>query len=114
MRRPRRRRRGDQDTLDWESAESVPLATSGGDKSSKSGEDYWMELKPIAEVNKRRKARMKYAKKIDEGLKDKLKKEVVSPYANNWILWISLAVFALAVLVKVMGTDLPIISIPDV
>ena len=85
------------------------------EKNEKTGEDYWMELKPISEIKKRRRERrMKRGGKLDEDLKVKLKKEVVSPYKNNWILWISLAVFVLALLVKFVGTDIPIISIPDV
>ncbi|KAK1861688.1 hypothetical protein I4F81_004269 [Pyropia yezoensis] len=50
---------------------------------------------------------------VDEELKEKLKKEVVSPYTNNWIGIAVLAVLGLVLAAQLLGTESPVIQIPD-
>lgn len=54
-------------------------------------------------------------KAIDEQLRERLKKEVASPYTQNWILWVGVIVLVLVVLVAVFGGEesIPIIAVPD-
>lgn len=40
---------------------------------------------------------------IEDELKEKLKNEIVAPYKQNWILWISGGIFVLVILVTVLG-----------
>lgn len=42
---------------------------------------------------------------LDESLKERLKEEIVAPYKQNWILWISAGVFALVVLSVIFGIN---------
>lgn len=57
----------------------------------------------------------KRKKKIDASLRNKLKKEVVSPYTQNWILWVAAVVLVLVVLTWLFGGEetVPIIRVPD-
>ncbi|CAN8067865.1 unnamed protein product [Agarophyton chilense] len=109
--RRRRRRRDDDDPVDWDRLESIPLVRR--EAPPESGEDYWMDATSAqseATTDERRDA-----SQIDQQLKDKLREEVVRPYAQNWILWISLGVMALVLAVWAVGgvDTLPIISVPD-
>lgn len=96
--------------------ESVPLVRS--DASPESGEDYWVEADSVrlqdSDVGEGGK-RKRDGKKIDEGLKDKLKMEVVNPWKDNWILRVGLVVMVLVLLVWVFGGEdtVPIIKVPD-
>lgn len=42
---------------------------------------------------------------VDEELKEKLKKEIVAPYQQNWILWIGGGIFILVVLSVIFGIN---------
>lgn len=130
----RRRRRGGGGTaaanaagegggpeIDWEALESVPLVGAGaGREASKSGKNYWVDVADAAKADARRaearrtaEARASGASGVDEELKEKLKKEVVSPYANNWIGIAVLAVLGLVLAAQLLGTESPVIQIPD-
>lgn len=127
----RRRRRGgassadaaDEDgpAIDWEALESVPLVGAGaGREASKSGKNYWVDVVDAAKADARRaearrtaEARAAGVKGVDEELKEKLKKEVVSPYANNWIGIAVLVVLGLVLAAQLLGTESPVIQIPD-
>lgn len=93
---------------------SVPIVRP--DVSPESGEDYWIDAVRLGDpglgdgVPKRRKK-----VKIDPRLKERLKREVVSPYRDNWILWFGIVVGVLVVLVSVFGglDTVPIIPVPD-
>jgi len=102
--------------------DSVPIVRS--DRATpESGEDYWVDGKFVLSdadssqlSNKGRKGKAKKVpKEIDDGLKDKLKAEVVTPYEQNWILRIGVVVAILSVLVKLFGglDTIPIIPVPD-
>ncbi|KAI0566792.1 hypothetical protein FGB62_6g153 [Gracilaria domingensis] len=108
--RRRRRRQEDDDPVDWDKLESIPLVRR--DASPESGEDYWVEASVTLSdaTGERRKPPA-----IEGRLKQKLRDEVVRPYAQNWILWISLGVLALVLAVWAVGgvDTLPIISVPD-
>lgn len=127
----RRRRRGSASSdnaanegapeIDWEALESVPLVGAGaGREASKSGKNYWVDVADAAKADARRaearrsaEARAADVDRMDEELKEKLKKEVVSPYANNWIGIAVLAVLALVLAAQLLGTESPVIQIPD-
>lgn len=101
--------------------ESVPLVGAGaGREASKSGKNYWVDVADAAKADARRaearrtaEARASGASGVDEELKEKLKKEVVSPYANNWIGIAVLAVLGLVLAAQLLGTESPVIQIPD-
>lgn len=42
---------------------------------------------------------------IEANLKEKLKKEIVAPYQQNWILWIGAGIFVLVILAAVLGIN---------
>lgn len=126
----RRRRRGgassdaadgDSPAIDWEALESVPLVGAGaGREASKSGKNYWVDVADAAKADARRaearrtaEARAAGVTGVDEELKEKLKKEVVSPYTNNWIGIAVLAVLGLVLAAQLLGTESPVIQIPD-
>ena len=95
--------------LDWDAMESVPLVGTGPD--AESGEDYWVDLRqgiPAA-------APPRPKKPINSRLKRKLKEEVVSPYTQNWILWVSAIIAILAIAFYAVGgfDTIPIIQVPD-
>lgn len=108
--RRRRRRARDEGGLDWEAMESVPLVGDLGGAAKESGEDYWIDVPDAVDVSVK-----KPRKEIGEGLKEKLKEEVVSPYKNNWISWAFVIVGVLAVLWSVLGgaDSIPVIRVPD-
>lgn len=112
----RRRRRREEESLDWDAMESIPLVRP--DASPESGEDYWVDVDMVRlqepGLGKGGKVKRK-GKKIDEGLKDKLKEEVVSPWKDNWILRVGIVVVILVLLVWVFGGEesVPIIKVPD-
>lgn len=112
--RKRRRRREVDDPLDWDKLPSVPLVRA--DASPESGEDYWVALDETAKVVEEGSGKGKSEKEgIDEGLKQRLKEEVVSPYTQNWILRAVAVVLVLVVLVAIFGGEekVPIIRVPD-
>lgn len=115
MRRRRRRSENDDNALDWDSMTSVPLVRS--EATPESGEDYWMDLNDsvrLSDPTKSPKAKSP-TRPIDDKLRERLKKEVVSPYTQNWILRVTLVVVVLIVLVAIFGGEekIPIIRVPD-
>lgn len=114
--RRRRRRTEDESPLDWDNMQSVPLVRP--DATPESGDDYWIDFDPsvqLGDASGTEKAKKRKKKKIDPNLQRKLKEEVVSPYTQNWILRVGIAVFVLAVMWKLFGGDdaTPIIRVPD-
>lgn len=109
--RRRPRRRTAPDPIDWDNIPSVPVVRPSS--SPESGEDYWIDVRQEEKSKQQRTAREK--PQLDEDLKDRLKKEVVSPYTQNWILRVTALVVVLIVLVALFGgTDkAPIIPVPD-
>lgn len=110
--RRRRRRRAEQDELDWARMESVPLV--GARDEPETGEDYWVDLssgQPADAGESPRRAR----KGVGKEMEMKLRREVVSPYTQNWILWVVVGVAVLAVAFKLSGgfDEIPIIPVPD-
>lgn len=118
--RRRRRRRSSAEDLDWDRLDSVPLVRSNR-ATPESGEDYWVDGNVmLSDADKgasggRGARKTVKPKPIDEGLKNKLKEEVVTPYKQNWILRVALGIALLSVLVKLFGgfDTIPIISVPD-
>jgi hypothetical protein len=112
--RKRRRRGGDAEAvLEWDKMDTVPLVA--GEDSV----DGWVDLKASAQTARRRvesEQRLKESQEnMEDALKDRLRQEVVRPYQQNWILWISLAVAMLAVAFKISGgfDAIPVIQVPD-
>jgi hypothetical protein len=93
--------------------DTVPLV------AGEDGVDGWVDLKASAQTARRRvesEQRLKESQeKMEDTLKDRLRQEVVQPYQQNWILWISLAVAMLAVAFKISGgfDAIPVIQVPD-
>ncbi|GAB5037818.1 Hypothetical protein NocV09_11000070 [Nannochloropsis oceanica] len=77
------------------------------------GTDYWMDEK-VLEAEKRRKAKRK-APSPDQYPAEKIREEIVSPYKNNWILFISITIFSIAFFAFLFPEELqiPSITIPD-
>jgi hypothetical protein len=59
--------------------------------SKESGEDYWMDEKDVKLRKKKKKAPAP-----DQFPAERIKAEIVSPYKNNWILFIMITIFSLA------------------
>mmetsp|Transcript_6006 Transcript_6006/g.18094 ORF Transcript_6006/g.18094 Transcript_6006/m.18094 type:complete len:235 (-) Transcript_6006:1757-2461(-) len=55
----------------------------------------------------------KRRKPVDSKLRERLKRETASPYKNNWIGIIVVAVFILVILYNVLPNESPVIPIPD-
>jgi hypothetical protein len=113
--RKRRRRGGDlvEPLLEWDKMDTVPLV------AREDSVDGWIDLKAGAEKAKRRlesEQRLKESReKVDDSMKERLKQEVVQPYQQNWILWISIAIAMLAIAFKITGgfDAIPVIRVPD-
>jgi hypothetical protein len=114
----RRRRRDKQqggffddsdDDEQWESAELRPLVLS---RSKELGEDYWIDEKDLQRERQRMASRPPDPGQIPE---QKLWKEVLSPYRQNWIGLISVVFVVLATIItkfpELLST--PSITIPD-
>lgn len=105
------------DPIDWDNLPSVPVVRSK--PSPESGEDYWIDAEQQqseeTRAQEKQEKKKKEVKQIDNELKERLKKEVVSPYTQNWILRVTIFVVLLIVLVALFGgTDkVPIIPVPD-
>lgn len=83
------------DDFPWDTAETRPLVLS---HARELGEDYWIDTNEL----QRYKQRMKQLRARDPGRisEEKLWKEVLSPYKQNWIGLISVSIVALAVIFK--------------
>jgi hypothetical protein len=114
----RRRRREKQlggifddsdDDEQWETAELRPLVLS---RSKELGEDYWIDEKDLQRERQRMASRPPDPGQIPE---QKLWKEVLSPYRQNWIGLISVVFVVLATIItkfpELLST--PSITIPD-
>lgn len=92
--------------------ETRPLIRS---KKIEAGEDYWIEEEELKKYSEREKA-IKNRKAMEGEISiEKLKEEVVAPYKQNWIGFISVGIIVLAVIVKEFPELLntPMIPIPD-
>eukprot|EP00188_Purpureofilum_apyrenoidigerum_P000490 Plantae.Rhodophyta-Purpureofilum_apyrenoidigerum.ctg12124.p2 GENE.Plantae.Rhodophyta-Purpureofilum_apyrenoidigerum.ctg12124~~Plantae.Rhodophyta-Purpureofilum_apyrenoidigerum.ctg12124.p2 ORF type:complete len:207 (-),score=38.25 Plantae.Rhodophyta-Purpureofilum_apyrenoidigerum.ctg12124:889-1509(-) len=106
LRRRRMSRGADNEELDWDNMETRPLVKPKADPQT--GEDYWIDFTLKKEAPKKRRS-----KPVDSNLRERLKRETASPYKNNWIGIIVVAVFILVVLYNVLPNEAPIIPIPD-
>lgn len=116
----KRKRRGDEtegnvvtedDGSIWETAEVRPLISF---KSKELGEDYWMDEEALKKEQERRKQK-RPTPQPGQVPDEKLWDEILSPYKQNWIGVISIAVVILATIVTKFPELLqtPTISIPD-
>jgi hypothetical protein len=117
MQKRRRRREKQQglvideedDEVLWETAEFRPLVSS---RSKELGEDYWIDEKDLERERQRIASRPLDPGQIPE---QKLWKEVLSPYRQNWIGYISVVFVILATIItkfpELLST--PPITIPD-
>ena len=94
----------EEDDFPWETAESRPMVQS---YAKELGEDYWVDEEEL----QRSKDRQAALKALEPGQipKEKLWDEVLSPYRNNWIGWVTVTIF---VLVFILQTFPEIISPP--
>jgi len=107
VRRRRKKRIQALDEEEWDNMETIPLVKKMA--SPESGEDYWIEARPAPakpQVPKKKK-------KVDVNVKEKLRKETTSPYKDNWIGIVVLAMLVLVVLYNIFPHELPIIRVPD-
>jgi len=105
LRRRRRSKVQDDDNLDWDKMETRPLVKPRADPQT--GEDYWIDFTLKKDAPKKRR------KPVDSKLRERLKRETASPYKNNWIGIIVVAVFILVILYNVLPNESPVIPIPD-
>ena len=113
----RRRRTGtsitpQRDTLDeefWKTAETRPLVASN---AIEQGLDYWISEEEMEREKLRREAKPPSPEQIPD---EKLWTEVLSPYKQNWIGFISVTVIVLAFIIKNFPelTESPVIPLPD-
>ena len=100
----------DDDELFWETSEVRPIIASN---AVELGEDYWMDEEEYKRERERQEARKRNAPgQIPE---EKLWNEVLSPYKQNWIGFISVTILALAFIIQQFPelTENPIIPLPD-
>ena len=100
----------DQDDDFWETSEVRPIITSN---AVELGEDYWMDEEEYKREKEREEARKLNAPgQISE---EKLWNEVLSPYKQNWIGFISVTIVVLAFIIQQFPelTENPIIPLPD-
>jgi hypothetical protein len=92
----------------WQTAESRPLVNK-----KERGEDYWIDEEEL----KRAQERTETLKRRDPGQvpDEKLWNEVLSPYRDNWIGFISVFIVILAAIITKFPEllDQPAITIPD-
>ncbi|KAA8496027.1 hypothetical protein FVE85_2182 [Porphyridium purpureum] len=92
----RKRRRLKSDELDWDALDSQPLVRRPVDPAT--GEDYYIEI----DMEKTREPRKKRRPRpVDANMREKLKRETISPYKNNWI---GVIVVVVLVLINTRGT----------
>ena len=115
LKKRKRRRRGKNqvdsitsspDDTFWETAESRPLIAT-----KEKGEDYWMDPEELKRAQEREIRERSVGQVPDE----KLWKEVLSPYKQNWIGLISVTIIALAFIIKTFPelVENPTIALPD-
>jgi hypothetical protein len=119
---PKRRRRADNDaslptdTSDgsalWDQAEVRPLIS---DKAVEQGQDYWIDEAELAKERERKQRMVQSRQQPGRVSDEKLWKEILSPYQQNWIGIATVIVVILAVIVSQFPELLntPSIPIPD-
>lgn len=104
-----------EDDTFWETAESRPLLSA---RSKELGQDYWVDqqaLEKHVQIEEARRLMRENAQQVGQIPDEKLWTEVLSPYKQNWIGFISVFFVVIAVIVKEFPELLnyPVISLPD-
>jgi len=96
----------------WVNSERRPLLRS---QAIEAGTDFWMEEKDLQMSLEQEKAIRNRKALEGEITKEKLRTEVVAPYKQNWIGYMSVGVVILVTIIRQFPELLqsPIIPIPD-
>jgi len=96
----------------WINSEKRPLLRS---QAIEAGTDYWMDERDLQMSLKQEEAIRNRKALEGEIPKEKLKVEVVAPYKQNWIGYMSVGIVILATIISQFPELLqtPIIPIPD-
>lgn len=102
-----------QDSQFWEIAESRPIISA---RSKELGEDYWIEeAELLKQQQEQTAARLRRQEAVGQIPDEKLWSEILGPYKQNWIGFISVFIIVIAVIVKEFPELLnyPVIRLPD-
>ena len=102
-------RSSNMDEVFWKTSETRPLIKS---EAREQGVDYWMDEEELRRYNDSLRRRPREVGQVPD---EKLWKEVLSPYRENWIGLFSILIVVIATIVANFPELLqpPIISIPD-
>jgi hypothetical protein len=99
----------------WETAESRPLVSAN---AREAGEDYWIDMEELQRQQEKEAAtRKRRAEQPGQMSDEKLWTEVLRPYKQNWIGYISVTIIVISFIIKNFPEviNLPVISdIPDI
>lgn len=96
----------------WEQSESRPLIASN---AKEKGQDYWVDEEALKREQEREAARIAARQSGKQVPDEKLWDEILSPYRQNWIGFISVFVITIAFIIKNFPEliENPIIQLPD-
>lgn len=72
------------------------------------GTDYWMDEKDMKKEQAAKQVKQRKAAAPDQFPKERIRDEIVSPYKNNWILFIAITIFSLAFFVYLFPEELQV------
>lgn len=104
--------RSPEDAAFWEKAESRSLIPSD---AKEKGQDYWVDEEALKREQQREAARKAARQSGNQVPDEKLWGEILSPYRQNWIGFISVCIIAIAFIIKNFPelVENPTIQLPD-
>lgn len=101
-----------EDAAFWEKSESRPLIPSN---AKEKGQDYWVDEEALKREQEREAARIAARQSGNQVPDEKLWSEILSPYRQNWIGFISVFIITLAFIIQNFPelVENPIIQLPD-
>jgi hypothetical protein len=104
--------RSPEDAAFWEKSESRPLISSN---AKEKGQDYWVDEEALKREQEREAARIAARQSGKQVPDEKLWGEILSPYRQNWIGFISVVIITIAFIIRNFPelVENPIIQLPD-
>ncbi|GAX13677.1 hypothetical protein FisN_14Lu323 [Fistulifera solaris] len=104
--------RSPEDAAFWEQSESRPLISSN---AKEKGQDYWVDEEALKREQEREAARIAARQSGKQVPDEKLWGEILSPYRQNWIGFISVFIITIAFIIQNFPelVENPIIQLPD-
>ena len=104
--------RNPEEAAFWEKSESRPLIPSN---AKEKGQDYWVDEDALKREQEREAARIAARQSGNQVPDEKLWGEILSPYRQNWIGFISVFIITLAFIIQNFPelVENPVIQLPD-